>query len=312
MASGSKLVIYAALAGNSAIAVTKFAAAAYTGSTAMLAEGIHSLADTGNQILMLLGLRNAKKPPSEDYPFGHGKEIYFWAFVVAMLLFTIGAGISIYEGIKHLLHPGEITSPVVNYVVLGLAIVFELAATFFAWREFIRTKGEAGYFEAVREGKDPTLFVVLFEDTAALLGLLVALLGIWLAQVSGWLYFDGIASILIGVILAVVAAWLGLETKGLLIGESAHGRVRQGVRDILLSHPHVQHLNELATLHMGPEYILLTLSVDFRDDLSVGEAEAAIAHLDQEIKTRFPNIKKVFIEVESRAALGEQTQPATP
>jgi cation diffusion facilitator family transporter len=233
MASASKKVIIAALIGNALIAVTKFIAAAITGSSAMLSEGIHSLVDTGNQLLLLYGLRAAKRPADERFPFGHGKEIYFWSFVVAILVFALGAGVSIYGGIEHVRHPVAISNPLINYVVLGLAMLFEGAALFFAFTEFTRAKGKWGYIEAVQRGKDPTLFVVLFEDSAAMLGLVVAFLGVWLTQVTGLMWFDGLASILIGCILAGTAIWLAYETKGLLIGEAANTRVVDGIRAII-------------------------------------------------------------------------------
>src|SRR6056300_277862 len=184
MASSSKKVIYAALLGNSLIAVTKFVAASISGSSAMLSEGIHSLVDTGNQVLLLYGLHRSKRPADEQFPFGHGKEVYFWSFVVAILVFALGAGVSVCEGITHLMHPEPIKSPYVNYIVLVLAMFFEGAALYFAMTEFSRTKGKWGYLEAVRKGKDPTGFVVLFEDSAAMLGLFAAFLGVFLTQVT--------------------------------------------------------------------------------------------------------------------------------
>ena len=232
MASGSKKAIYAALVGNGLIAITKFGAAAVTGSSAMLSEGIHSLVDTGNQVLLLYGLRRAQRPADRQFPFGHGKEIYFWSFVVAILIFAVGSGISIYEGIRHILHPAPITDSFINYIVLGLAMVFEGFAWTYALIEFRKQKGDYGYFEAVRRGKDPTLFVVLFEDSAAMLGLLVAFFGILLTDITGIHYFDGAASVVIGIILGVTAAWLAYETKGLLIGESAAPKTVQRLKDI--------------------------------------------------------------------------------
>jgi cation diffusion facilitator family transporter len=226
MASGSKKIIIAALIGNSLISITKFIAALITSSSAMLSEGIHSLVDTGNQILLLYGLKQAKRPADENFPFGHGKEVYFWSFIVAILIFALGGGISIYEGIQHMRHPKPISNPVINYIVLGLALIFEGAAWCFAFREFNRAKGKWGYIEAVQRGKDPSMFVVLFEDSAAMLGLLVAFAGIGLTQMTGILYFDGAASIIIGLILIGTAIWLAYETKGLLIGESANRPVR--------------------------------------------------------------------------------------
>ena len=204
-ASSSKKVIIAALIGNSMIAVTKFIAAHLTGSSAMLSEGIHSLVDTGNQVLLLHGLKRAAQPADKYFPYGHGKEIYFWSFVVAILIFALGAGISLYEGYHHILHPVEISNPIINYVVLSLAIVFEGGSFYVAAKAFNASKGDLGYFEAVKKGKDPSIFVVLFEDAAAMLGLFIALMGIIAAQVTGIAMFDGIASMIIGVILALTA-----------------------------------------------------------------------------------------------------------
>ena len=300
MSSGSKKVIYAALAGNTLIALTKFTAAFVTGSSAMLSEGIHSLVDTGNQVLLLHGLKQAKKPADERFPFGHGKEIYFWSFIVAILIFALGGGISIYEGIRHLQHPEPMSQVYINYIVLGLAMLFEGAAWFFAWKEFTRTKGKWGYIEAIQRGKDPSLFVVLFEDSAAMLGLLVALLGVGLSQATGILYFDGAASIIIGLILLGTAVWLAYETKGLLIGESANLDVVHGIKTILQAFPQVEHLNEVLTMHMGPDYILVNISVDFRDDIPTGEMENVIADIDRAIKQQFPLVKRIFIEAEAR------------
>jgi len=306
MAAESKTVIFAALIGNSVIAVTKFAAAAVTGSSAMFAEGIHSVVDTGNQGLMLLGLARAKRPPDNRFPFGHGKEVYFWSFVVALSIFAVGAGVSLYEGIIHLFHPGHLGDPTVNYIVLAIAIVAESAAWWFAWKGFAAAKGRMGTFQAVREGKDPTLFVVLFEDSAALLGLVVALAGVALSQATGNPVFDAVATVLIGLILALVAIWLGLETKGLLIGEAAHPRVREGIRELAGTREEVTGINELVTLHMGPEHVIVTLSLDFQDDLSAHQVEATVGELNAVIKERFPEVQRVFIEVESWAAHHQQ------
>jgi len=300
MASGSKKVIYAALIGNSLVAITKFVAASITGSSAMFSEGIHSVVDTGNQVLLLFGLKQSQKPPDEHFPYGHGKEIYFWSFVVAILIFALGAGISIYEGIHHVLHRTPIESPLINYIVLGLAIIFEGGALYFAVKVFRQAKGTLGYLEAVRRGKEPSLFVVLFEDAAAMTGLLIALIGIALGQVTGMPVFDGIASILIGVLLGVTAVWLAYETKGLLIGESAGREVRQSIQRIAQEMEAVEHVNEVLTMHMGPEFILVNLSVDIKDDLLTGDVEKTIAALDRKIKSTFPEVKRVFVEAEAR------------
>jgi len=303
--SSSKKVIFAALAGNFLIALTKFIAFFITRSSAMLSEGVHSVVDTGNQILLLYGLRRSKMPPDEQFPFGHGKEVYFWSFIVAILIFAVGAGVSIYKGVHHLLHPVPIQNPFINYIVLALAMLFEGAAWYFALTEFTKAKGKWGYLRAVQRGKDPTMFVVLFEDSAAMLGLVVAFLGIFLSQITANPYYDGVASIIIGLILAGTAAWLAFETKSLLIGESANTEVIQGIRKIAQSYDNIQHVNEILTLHMGPDFILLNLSVDFDNAASAGEVEKTIAQLDGEIKQAYPRIKRIFVEAEDRRMRGE-------
>lgn len=305
MASSSKKVIYAALAGNTLIAVTKFAAAAITGSSAMFSEGIHSMVDTGNGVLLLHGMRRAHKPPSGRFPFGHGKEVYFWSFAVAILIFAVGSGVSLYEGIIHTLHPKPMGNPLVNYIVLGLALIFEGMAWFFALNEFTKAKGKWGYIAAVHRGKDPTMFVVLFEDSAALLGIIVAFVGVLLVDKTGILIFDGIASIIIGFILGGTAIWLAYETKGLLIGESANEEVVKGIRDIILKFDSINNINEVLTMHMGPDFILLNISIDFRDEIPAGDLENIIAEIDRQIKKSFPTIKRVFVEAESRRALAQ-------
>lgn len=300
MASGSKKAIYAALGGNSLIAITKFMAAGVTGSSAMLSEGIHSLVDTGNQVLLLYGLRRAQQPADSRFPFGHGKEIYFWSFIVAILIFAVGSGVSIYEGVRHILHPAPISNPLINYIVLGLAMVFEGFAWTYALIEFRKQKGTLGYFEAVSRGKDPTLFVVLFEDSAAMLGLVVAAAGIALAQVTGIAYFDGAASVVIGLILGATAVWLAYETKGLLIGESANTGVVDGIRRLAIDDPEVEHINEVLTMHMGPDFVLLNLSVKFRDAATAPEIEIAVRRIERAIKVGYPEVRRIFIEAEGR------------
>ncbi len=304
MAASSRKVIWAALVGNLLIAITKFFAAALTGSSAMLSEGIHSVVDTGNQVLLLFGLRQARKPADDLFPFGHGKELYFWSFVVAILIFAVGAGVSIYEGVRHLLHPHPIENPTINYVVLGLAFLFEGAAWILAVKEFSRWKGKRGFISAVHGGKDPSLFIVLFEDSAALLGILVAFLGILLGQLTGNPAWDGLASIAIGLILGGTSAWLAYETKSLLIGESADREVVLGIRRIARSFPEIEHVNEVLTLHMGPEFVLVNLSVDFVDDTPGGEIEDAVSILSWEIKRAFPQVKRIFVEPEAKPPPG--------
>ena len=300
MSSGSKKVIYAALIGNTLISITKFAAAFMTGSSAMMSEGIHSLVDSGNQLLLLYGIKQAAKPADADFPFGYGKEVYFWSFVVAILIFALGGGISIYEGITHLSNPAPISNPMINYVVLGLAMIFEGAAWFFAFREFKKVKGKWGYFEAIQRAKDPSIFVVLFEDSAAMLGLTIAFAGVALSQATGILMFDSIASIIIGLILFGTAIWLAYETKGLLIGESANHATIKSIREILQSNADIEHVNEILTLHMGPDFILANISVDFEDSKTAGEIEDTVAGIDSLIKQQMPQIKRIFIEAERK------------
>ncbi len=280
-ATGSKKVIFAALAGNTLIAITKFAAATYTGSSAMLSEGIHSLVDTGNQGLLLYGMKKSAAPADTEHPFGYGKELYFWAFVVAILIFALGAGISIYEGIHKVMRPEPISSPFVNYIVLGAAMIFEGAAWFVAYKEFNKTRGQIGLLTAIRRSKDPTVFTVLFEDSAAMAGLVIALAGIACAQAFDLPVLDGVASIGIGCILALTAVFLAIETKGLLIGEAASPAVTQGVRDLVAEEPGILRVNELLTMHFSPRDVLLNLSLDFRDDVSSQEVERSISTLEE-------------------------------
>jgi cation diffusion facilitator family transporter len=309
--AASKKVIVAALIGNFLIALTKFFAFFITKSSAMLSEGVHSIVDTSNQVLLLYGLRRAKRPPNERFPFGHGKEIYFWCFVVAIMIFAVGAAVSAYKGVQHILHPTPIQNPTINYIVLAFALLFEGAAWYFAFTEFTKAKGKWGYFEAVQRGKDPTMFVVLFEDSAAMLGILAAFVGIFLSQITDNPVYDGIASIIIGLILAGTAAWLAYETKGLLIGESASPRIVKGIRNIASAYSKIKHVNEVLTLHMGPDFILLNLSVEFPDSLSADDLEDTIARLDRQIKQAYPRIKRIFVEAEARRAkqVGDQSDP---
>lgn len=299
MASGSKKVIYAAMIGNGLIAVAKFVGAAITGSSAMLSEGIHSVVDTGNQGLLLYGIARSKRPADEKHPFGYASEIYFWAFIVAILIFSIGAGISMYHGIEKVLHPHPVADPTINYIILSLAMVFEGFAWWIAYKEFSSIKGKKSIFQAVQESKDPTIFTVLFEDTAAMLGLVVALVGIWLSVHLDMPVLDGVASILIGIILAGTALLLALETKGLLIGEAAAPEIVEEIREIVAQHDAIEGLNEIRTLHRGPNDVLLALSVDYVNSVNAGDVERTNTRIEIAIKERFPVVKRLFIEVQS-------------
>lgn len=298
-AHGSKTVIFAALAGNAAIAATKFVASAYTGSSAMLSEAIHSLVDTGNQVLLLFGLRRAARPATPDHPFGHGLQLYFWAFVVAVLIFGLGAGVSIYEGIQKIHAPHAVEYAWINYIVLGLAILFEGAVWVVALRSFRKEKGRLGWIAAVRTSKDPTTFTVLFEDTAALLGLVTALVGVYLSERLALPVLDGVASLIIGCILAVTATFLAYECQSLLTGEGVAPEVRKAMRSLVAGHPGVIGINEFLTMHFGPDEVLVAMSLDFRDSLSAAEVERTVSDIEQRLKAAHPEVKRVFVEAQS-------------
>ena len=300
-ASGSTKVVIAALVGNGLISVTKFAASMYTGSSAMMSEGIHSVVDTCNQALLLYGIHRSNRPADKIHPFGYAREIYFWAFIVAVLIFAVGSGVSVYEGVHKLLKPTPVNDAFVNYIVLGVAFVFEAGAWWMALREFTRVKGALGFFEAVRRSKDPALFTVLFEDTAAMAGIVVAFTGIWLGQVTGLVWMDGAASIVIGVILAIVAALLAYECKGLLVGESASEEVVESLRTLIESHSADTTVNEFLTMQLGPDDVLVTISLDFSGSLSADDVERHVSEMESKIKTAHPEVKRVFIEAQSFA-----------
>jgi cation diffusion facilitator family transporter len=312
MASASSMkVVIAALIGNGLIAITKFSAAFYTGSSAMFSEAVHSIVDTGNQALLIFGLKRSDRPADERHPFGYGKEVFFWAFVVAILLFAVGAGVSIYEGVHRLHAPEPVSSPIINYIVLGLAMIFEGGAWWVAYKEFNRIRGTRSWFRAVVEVKDPSILTVLMEDSAAMLGLMVAFVGIFLSDALDMPMLDGVASIVIGCILAGAAALLAYETKALLIGEAASPRVVSSVRSIAAAEQNISHTNEILTMHVGPEDILVNLSVDFRDGVPSEAIEATISRMERQIKATHPRVTRVFIEVQSwprhRAAMETDT-----
>lgn len=298
-ATSSKTVIYAALAGNSGIAVIKFVAAFFTGSSAMLAEGIHSIVDTGNQALMLVGLARAKKPADARHPFGYGAEIYFWAFIVAVLIFAVGSGVSLYEGVVKIRYPHPIERAWINYIVLVFAFIFEASAWWFAWSAFRERKGKRGFFQAIRISKDPTIFTVLLEDTAAMAGIIVAFAGILAADLTGLIWLDGLATLMIGVILATVAVFLAYETKGLLIGEAAAPGTVQGLRRLIRETDGVLELHELRTVHFGPNDILVAISVDFEDRLDSRDVEKTVTRMEATIKKKYPRVERVFIEAQA-------------
>jgi len=295
-------VIYGAIAANLGIAATKFVAASFTGSSAMLSEAIHSVVDTGNQLLLLIGVRRSSRPSDEMHPFGHGKELYFWSLMVAVLLFGLGGGMAIYEGITHVLHPTEAVALVWNYVVLAVAFVFEAVSWSIAAKEFARKKKAASYFAAFQASKDPSVYTVLAEDSAALAGLIIAGIGTAASEWFDYPQADGIASILIGVVLASVSLFLLVESKGLLIGESTDRDVVSGVKDIASLDPSVERVNAPLTMHFGPEEVLLIMEIQFRSKIPASEVTQAIDRVESKIRRKYPQIKSIYIEAASLKA----------
>jgi cation diffusion facilitator family transporter len=295
-ASGSRIVVIAALVGNLLIAVAKFVAAAFSGSSAMLSEGVHSLVDTVNEVLLLYGLKRAAKPADTSHPFGYGRELYFWSFVVALLVLAMGAGVSLYEGVARIRQPEPVTHPLMNYLVLAISALFEGTSWTLALREFRRLKGRLGYFEAFRQSKDPSTFTVLLEDSAALLGILVALAGLVGAQLLHMPQLDGVASIGIAVVLAISASLLLRETKGLLIGEPAHPVVRDAIMKIANADADVRCANGVMTVQVGPNQVVAALSAEFEDALTTSQIEACIHRIEDKAKEAYPELTALFVK----------------
>lgn len=298
----SRFVIYAALAGNFLIAVTKFIAAAVTGSSAMLSEGVHSLTDTGNELLLLYGLRRANLPADEAHPFGHGRELYFWSFIVALLVFALGSGVSFYEGLTHIIAPEPMRDVFVNYIVIGFSMMFEGISWCIALKAFHRTKGRLGYIAAIQRSKDPTVFSVLFEDSAALLGLIIASIGITASTLTHNPVYDGIASIGIAVVLALTAVFLARECKGLLLGEQALPEVQKKIMEIVAADPDVQRVNGMTTAQMGPDQIVANLSIEFEDHLTVPEIERCVERIEAKTARTIPQIVGFFVKPQTAGA----------
>jgi cation diffusion facilitator family transporter len=294
--SNNRFVLFAALGANLGIAVAKFVAAAFTGSSAMLTEGFHSVVDSLNQVLLLYGEHASNKPADEIHPLGYGREIYFWSFVVAILIFATGAGLSIYEGILHIITPSPIEDATIAYVVLGISFVLEGGSWLTAMREFRRTQGDLGWWKAVRRSKDPASFIVLFEDSAAMFGLTVAAIGIFLTHYTLNPVWDGTASIVIGVALAIVAFMLARESKGLLIGERADPRLVAAIRSAFAVRPEVTRVQEVITIHFAPRKVFVAASVDFVDAVAVGDIEILIADTEAALKAAHPQITSVYIK----------------
>ena len=295
----SKKAIYAAIVGNFLIAVSKFVAAGITRSSSMLAEGIHSVVDTGNGVLLLVGVKRSRQPADDMHPFGYGKELYFWSLIVAISIFAAGGGASIWEGVRHVMHPAELHDPTWAYVVLGLAFVFEGITWVFAWRAFRTEKGSRGVLATVRDSKDPTSFMVLFEDTAALAGIVVAAAGIWLSHRLEMPAIDGAASIVIGVILCTIAWFLAAESKALLVGERADPETVESIRRLARKEEGVERVGRVLTMHLGPREVLVNLEVEFRRDLGSEGVERATDRVEAAIREAHPEVGRIFIEAEA-------------
>jgi cation diffusion facilitator family transporter len=300
--------VIGALLANVAIAIVKFVAAAATGSSAMLAEAIHSVVDTGDSVLLLLGMRLASRPPDERHPFGHGRDVFFWSLVVAMLIFGVGGGVTAYEGILRLRAPAPVRNVTASYVVLGAAALFETISLVIGLRALLdyrrRRLPGVSLFRAMHLAKDPTMITVVLEDSAALAGLLIAFLGVFLSTALHRPAFDGAASLLIGLMLAVVAVILGAECRGLIVGERALPDVVAGARGLLSGHPAVREVREVNTMQIGPDEVLLTVSLGFRTGLSDHALARAARDLDRALRERFPEIKRVLLEAGSLSQAG--------
>ena len=305
----ANMVLFAALFANLGIAIAKFVAAGISGSSAMLTEGVHSLVDSGNQVLLLYGQRRAKRPPDAAYPFGYGRELYFWAFIVAILIFAVGAGVSVYEGIQHIRDPEPLRDPTINYIVLGIAILLEGWSWTVAVKEFNIKRGRLSWWRAVQTSKDPPGFIVLFEDSAALLGLAIAVIGVWASHHFGDPRIDGVSSVLIGLILGAVAVILARDSKGLVIGGAADPALVAGIWDRVAGAPGVTAVNHVRTIHSSPEAVFVAISADFDDRLTMGEAEARIEALEAEMKAAWPQLASIYIRPEKAEAAVQMSRP---
>ena len=301
-ATTSTRTLVVALLANLGIAVSKFVAAAITGSSAMLTEGVHSVVDSTNQLLLMWGRRAAKKPPDRFHPFGYGRELYFWSFVVAVLVFSLGAGVSIYEGIIHIAEPEPAVSPIIAYAVLLIAFLLEGWSTLEAFQDFRKAKGALGWWQAVRRSKDPPAFIVLLENGAAMAGIVAAAVGLMLSQVTGNPFYDGAASVVIGIILGLTAMLLAYESKGLLIGEAADPDMVSGLRRLVTGKKGVVGVGHVLTIHSAPDQITGMINVDFEDSMLAREVERLVCDVELEARERWPHLRQLFIRPMQGAA----------
>lgn len=291
--------LWIAFGANLGIAVAKFGAAAVTGSSAMLTEGVHSVVDTSNQLLLLWGRRASRRPADDLHPFGYGRELYFWSFVVAVLVFALGAGVSVYEGIQHIAKPEPAVSPLIAYGVLAIAFLLEGGSTVSAFKEFRLAKGQLGWLQAVQRSKDPPAFIVLLENGAAMAGILIAAVGLAISQWTGDPRFDGAASIVIGILLGLTAFLLAYESKALLIGEAADPELVAGLRRLVACRPGVTEVGEVLTLHSSPDMITAMISVNFEDSIPAGEVEQIVDAVERDACVEFPMVRRLYIRPRS-------------
>jgi cation diffusion facilitator family transporter len=304
----SRLAVFGAIAANVAIAAMKFVGAAATGSSAMLSEGIHSLVDSGDGLLLLVGMRLADRPPDERHPFGYGKELYFWSLIVAVLIFGVGGGVSIYQGILRLLDPKPMEDAGWSYAILGGAAVFEGTSLAIAVRQFKRSIGDAPFWQSLRTSKDPTLYTVMAEDSAALAGLAAAAIGIFGSHSLGMPAFDAGASIVIGALLCGVSTLLIMQARKLLVGEAVDSAMAEAIRAIAQSEPSVHRAGWPLTMHLGPDDVLLALDAEFKTGVSADEVARAVNRIEAELRQRFPEIGRIYIE--SRRVSAPEAEPA--
>jgi cation diffusion facilitator family transporter len=301
MSAHNNRTLLIAFAANLGIAVSKFVAAAITGSSAMLTEGVHSVVDSANQLLLMWGRRQAKRPADALHPFGYGRELYFWSFVVAVLVFALGAGVSVYEGIIHIANPEHAVSPIIAYAVLFIAFVLEGGSTVAAFREFKEAKGELGWVQAVLRSKDPPAFIVLLENGAAMAGILVAAIGLALSQLTGNPFFDGAASVVIGIILGLTAFLLAVESKALLIGEAADPELVKGLAHLAEAKIGVVAVGDVLTVHSAPDQVTAMMSVDFDDAISGRDVERIVCEIEEEAASRWPEVRRLFVRPQQGA-----------
>jgi cation diffusion facilitator family transporter len=292
----SRLFIYVALAADFGIAVAKFIAAAATGSAAMISEGIHSVIDTINQLLLLWGIKKSKKKADEERPFGYGKELYFWSFVVSLLLFSVGGCISFYEGILRIKKPDEVIDQKWNYIVLGVSFLLTAITVIITLKRFNRQRGDLGFFEAIRKSRDPSVFIVLLGDIGDLIGLLIAFFGVLLGHLLHNPYYDGIASMVIGIFLIGISIVLVRESRSLLMGESVSKKTIQEIIALTEADPSIVKVKRHFSMYMSPDEVVLQMIAVFKKDLTTREITEAIKRIIKIIQEKFPRMKQIFIE----------------